>query len=113
MGTVGALGEEFRDLGGKRDARKVGTGEEIPDTLATRGRCCPIKGPGEGRDSGTFFLKLKWLLLPLGLHSSPQTHKALRSPFLVPWKLSQRTRGTPPCEPSGVSNYSLARLPWD
>lgn len=46
--TVGAGGVAFQDLGGEREAGKVETGEEIPDTLATRGRCCPIKGPGAG-----------------------------------------------------------------
>lgn len=43
-----------RPWGGKREAGKVETGEEIPDTLATRGRCCPIKGPRQARDWGLF-----------------------------------------------------------
>ena len=56
----GGPGRRVLDLGKKRGAEKVRTGEAIPDTVATRRHCCPVKGPGQAATEGEVFQKFKW-----------------------------------------------------
>lgn len=71
----GDPGRRVPDHGEKSEATEMGTVEEMPDVVATRRRCCPIKGTGRewGAETlGEVFQNLKWASLPLQLHSNPQ-----------------------------------------